>query len=158
MSPSFAWASGSSDEPEFCGIALHPGVKQTADRNQRPKGRSQERTRHRRRLCTMSGTIRQNLVELLRSGPRTARDLSRLLHVPEREVHLHLQHVERSLPHTGERLVVEPAVCLGCGYSFRGRTKFTRPSRCPRCSATHIASPRYSIVSGARSKTRGSQA
>ena len=40
-----------------------------------------------------------------------------LVSIREKDV----EHIERSLARTGERLVVEPAVCQECGFGFEKR-------------------------------------
>jgi predicted Zn-ribbon and HTH transcriptional regulator len=94
-------------------------------------------------------TIRQALLASLRDGPATARELSALVSIREKEVAEHLAHLQRSLRRTDERLVVEPAECLACGYAFTRRTRLTRPSACPRCKAERIEPPVFRIESDA---------
>ncbi len=96
----------------------------------------------------MSGpgeTVREHLRRVLREGPATSRDLSRELGIPEREVASHLEHVSRSLKHSGERLVVEPARCLECGFEFTRRRRFTRPGHCPKCRSTRTTLPEFQV-------------
>lgn len=94
----------------------------------------------------MAGSTRQEITGLLREGPLTAKEVSRALGIREREVYEHLAHVRLSLAAGGdERLVVEPARCLGCGYTFRKRDRLTAPSRCPVCRGSHISEPRFSV-------------
>ncbi|HEB50373.1 MAG TPA: transcriptional regulator [Desulfobulbus sp.] len=92
-------------------------------------------------------TIRRQMIELL-GGDRGAgaRELSRALHIPEREVYGHLEHIARSLKTRGLRLEVEPARCLDCGFVFRKRTKLAPPGHCPGCRGSHLQRPRYRIV------------
>lgn len=92
-----------------------------------------------------SQTVREALCVALRRGPLTIRELSVALAAKEKDLIDHLAHVERSLEHSGERLLVEPSRCLSCGYEFDGRTRLTRPSRCPACKASRISHPRFSI-------------
>ena len=92
-------------------------------------------------------TARTALCEALRAGPLGPRAISQQLRLSEREVLHHLEHLERSLKHTSERLVVEPARCVACGFEFEDRTRLTKPGRCPACRATRIAPPRYSVSS-----------
>jgi predicted Zn-ribbon and HTH transcriptional regulator len=91
-------------------------------------------------------TVRESLHQALLEGPATARDLSRLVRIPEHDVVGHLEHVERSLSHKGETLVVDPAACLDCGFEFARRHRFTRPSGCPNCRGRRISLPRFRIV------------
>lgn len=91
--------------------------------------------------------MRRSLHDVLRAGGATARDLSREVGIPERDVAEHLRHLERSLRHTGERLVVDPPSCLACGFTFthRDRHRYTRPGRCPECHARRISLPVFRI-------------
>lgn len=90
-------------------------------------------------------TIRQALAEVLRHGGHTAHDLSGLIGVPEKAVADHLQHLAKSLPAHGEKLVFTPPTCQACGYAFPDRNRLTRPSRCPKCRGTHLAEPLFRI-------------
>lgn len=92
-------------------------------------------------------TVRRSLHDALRAGGATARDLSRDVGIPERDVAEHLRHLERSVRHAGERLVVDPPVCLACGFTFtrRDRHRYTRPGRCPRCHERRISLPVFRI-------------
>jgi len=94
-------------------------------------------------------TLRSELREALRSeqGPQTIRELSQTLRASERDLLAHLEHLARSLSHGSERLTVEPARCLSCGFDFEDRTRFTKPGRCPACKSTRIALPRFAISS-----------
>ncbi len=95
----------------------------------------------------MTGSTRQEMIALLREGPLSAREVSQALRLPQREVYGHLEHVRLSLASMrGERLVVEPARCLGCGFTFRKRARLSVPSRCPVCRGEHIAEPRFQVA------------
>ena len=90
-------------------------------------------------------TIREAIASALREDALTVRELSERLSIAEREVAPHLAHLERSVRARGERLVLEPPRCLGCGFVFTDRARATKPGRCPECRATRIAPPRFSI-------------
>jgi predicted Zn-ribbon and HTH transcriptional regulator len=90
-------------------------------------------------------TVRETLRKALREAPATARDLSAVAGVREKDVAEHLGHLARSLPHDGERLVVEPASCVACGYRFSDRGRLTRPGACPSCRSTRIDPPVFRI-------------
>ena len=49
----------------------------------------------------MPQTVRQMMIDCLREGPSSAKDLSAWLGIPEREVLPHLEHVRKSLQHGG---------------------------------------------------------
>lgn len=92
-----------------------------------------------------AATVRERLRAALLEGPQTARDLSQRVGIREHDVADHLVHVERSLQRRGERLVIEPPVCLACSFAFAGRHRFTRPGHCPQCRGRRIALPRFHI-------------
>jgi predicted Zn-ribbon and HTH transcriptional regulator len=94
-----------------------------------------------------SETLRQAIQRHLEVGPLTARELSARVHISEKEVIPHLEHLERSLRRSESRLAFDPAECLSCGYRFRGRRRLTRPSACPRCRAQHTAAPVFRLES-----------
>jgi predicted Zn-ribbon and HTH transcriptional regulator len=73
-------------------------------------------SRRERPPAERSITAREALLRHLREGPRTAPELSGLVGIPEKQVADHLAHVARSLRPTPERLRVEPAQCLNCGF------------------------------------------
>ncbi len=89
--------------------------------------------------------MRAQIEAELRGGPSTARELSSRVGIPERDVVEHLEHLAKSLKARGGRLIVSPASCLACGYTFRGRARLTRPGACPECRATHIEAPAFEI-------------
>jgi predicted Zn-ribbon and HTH transcriptional regulator len=91
-------------------------------------------------------TPRRAIRRLLVEAPRTAYELSALAHLPEREMAGHLEHLARSLRHGDERLEIEPARCLDCGFVFRDRRRPHRPSACPGCRGQHLAAPVFRIV------------
>jgi predicted Zn-ribbon and HTH transcriptional regulator len=90
-------------------------------------------------------TVREGLHAALLAGPTTARDLSKRVGIPEHEVAGHLEHLERSLKHRGEKLVIEPPTCMDCGFAFTRRHRFTRPSGCPACRGRRITLPQFHI-------------
>ncbi|MGH7167366.1 MAG: transcriptional regulator [Nitrospiraceae bacterium] len=91
-------------------------------------------------------TIRQRIMELIAGTLRTSRQLAELVGVPERQIEDHLAHIVRSVARDrGRRFVLDPSACQDCGFVFRGRTRLTRPSRCPRCRSEAISAPRYGI-------------
>ncbi|HVN85340.1 MAG TPA: transcriptional regulator [Candidatus Binatia bacterium] len=107
--------------------------------NKRPTSETVQAARH--------ATVRKDIRRILSEGPATARDLSKLVGMPEHDVPGHLEHVERSLKHTGESLVVEPPTCLDCAFVFTRRHRFTRPSHCPNCRGRRISLPQFQIKS-----------
>ncbi len=89
-------------------------------------------------------THRQRLRELLSQGGYTLQELSAEAHLSTKEVLHHLEHVRKSV-RPPLKFIVEPAMCLNCGFVFKERTKLNSPSRCPRCRQSHIREPAYRI-------------
>ena len=88
----------------------------------------------------MAKTLRKEIIALLQDGEWTARDLSQAVHIPQREVYVHLEHIQRSLRGL---FMIKPAQCLACGFTFTKRTAVRSPSRCPLCKNEHIQEPFY---------------
>ena len=79
-------------------------------------------------------------------GPAlTAREISVRTSLREKDVATHLEHLERSLRHDGERLVIEPAKCLACDFVFKTRERLTTPGSCPKCRSERIAPPAFRV-------------
>jgi predicted Zn-ribbon and HTH transcriptional regulator len=91
-----------------------------------------------------SETVRESIRAALREATLTARELSERVRLSEREVAGHLEHLARAR-RDGERLVIDPARCLACGFTFTGRDRVTKPGRCPACRETRIAPPRFAL-------------
>lgn len=95
----------------------------------------------------MGETVRRRLIVLLtEAGPLSAKELSGLLGIPEKEVRLHLPHIRKSLAASGHRLMMIRPVCRSCGFEFHKRERLVKPGRCPRCRETNIEEPRFRIV------------
>ena len=90
-------------------------------------------------------TVRHLIMTELEQGPLSARDISGLVGIPEKEVAGHLEHIRQSLHRTGGRLIVQPAECVKCGFVFDKRERLTRPSRCPVCKSESLHAPLFSI-------------
>jgi predicted Zn-ribbon and HTH transcriptional regulator len=93
---------------------------------------------------------RLTLPRALRAALETpsAKDLHELsaeLHVSEKLLPGVLEKLSRTLRHSGQKLTQQAACCLECGFGFDDRTRFTTPSRCPRCRSERIAAARFRI-------------
>lgn len=91
------------------------------------------------------GTIRQRMMARLAAGRVSAKELSGLLHIGEKEVHGHLVHIGKSAPRSGFHLAVQPAICRDCGFVFRKRKRLTKPGSCPLCRGTFVEEPLFSL-------------
>jgi hypothetical protein len=90
-------------------------------------------------------TARQRILETLRQGPLTPKEISRLAGVSERVLAEQLEHLRKSLRAQEKRLEVIPASCRQCGFAFAKREHLTTPGRCPVCKSTRIAPPRFGV-------------
>jgi len=78
----------------------------------------------------------------------TAKDLSAEVGISEKRVLQALEHVRRSAPVHGLRLVMEPARCRLCGFTFAKRDRLGKPGRCPLCKGSFIEAPRFRLTGG----------
>src|SRR5689334_5234087 len=90
-------------------------------------------------------TVRHEIIALLRDGPLSAKDISFGVHIPEKEVYGHLEHIRRSIHASGELLVVTPAECRACGFVFAKRERLAPPGKCPVCRQESIFDPFFAI-------------
>ncbi len=90
-------------------------------------------------------SIRKSMIELLSDYELNAIEISQDLSIREREVYDHLGHIKRTLAAKGQRLIITPYRCIGCGYVFRKRSRLDRPGRCPVCKEGHISMATYRV-------------
>jgi hypothetical protein len=87
-------------------------------------------------------TLRHEIMNLLSRESLAAREISEQVGIQEKDVLGHLEHIKIAL-HGG--LVMESALCMACGFSFRKRERLKGPGRCPVCRSEHIAEPCFSM-------------
>lgn len=87
-------------------------------------------------------TVRQEIVDLLAEENLTAKEVSGLIGVGEKEVLDHLEHVKAALHRA---LVVTPSRCLECGFSFKKRDRLSKPGKCPVCRSERISDPSFTL-------------
>ncbi len=98
----------------------------------------------------MHDTARREMLEALGEGPRSAKELSAEVRLPERDVYEHLEHLRRSVSTSGQRFVVTPAECKKCGFVFSKRERLKKPGKCPVCRGESIHEPLFSIEESGR--------
>jgi len=109
------------------------------DRRTRRKGQSPE-------PAERYETIRHYIAALLEEGTYSAKELSQIIKIPEKDVCDHLEHLQRTLSKTGKHLEVISASCRHCGFVFKKRDRLTKPSKCPSCRSIHIQAPLFNIA------------
>ena len=90
-------------------------------------------------------TPRESLLRTLSSEPLTARELSQLIGISEKDVLHHLEHLQKTLKTQNKNLLITPASCLDCDFVFQKRGRLTRPGKCPVCRSTHLSEPLFSL-------------
>ena len=84
--------------------------------------------------------FRKDLLEMLRSAPRSVADIAAQLELEPRDVEDDLRHLLKSVRLTGYRVTITPARCRHCGFIFNA-DKLHKPGKCPLCRETWISSP-----------------
>ncbi len=87
---------------------------------------------------------RKDLVDLLKDNPMGLHELAQLLGMPIKTLEEDLQHLIKSLKHSGYELEISPAVCRKCGFQF-DKHKLHKPGKCPLCHGSWIQEPLFAI-------------
>lgn len=93
----------------------------------------------------MEQTRRQEIRKLLSEKTWTLDDLVARYVVAKRTIIDDLEHIARSVA-PRQRLLILPPQCEACGFRFKDRSRFSDPSRCPRCKNEHLAPQRFRIT------------
>jgi len=89
-------------------------------------------------------TIRRDLIAMLAATPKSVSALARELGLHRDEAEDHLRHAIQSARAAGHRVVVVPAKCRQCGFTF-GEQKLSKPGKCPECKASRIVEAQVRI-------------
>ena len=89
-------------------------------------------------------TVRRQLLDLLSEEPRSVSSLARELGLSRADVEDDLRHLIRSARAAGHYLVVLPARCRACGFTF-DEAKLTKPGKCPSCRGTRLFEPQIRV-------------
>jgi len=82
-------------------------------------------------------TRRQHIIDLLQLKSWSIYELAKKLDVEVNTVVNDLEHIKRSISFP-YKMSIFPPECINCGFKFKERSKFTKPSRCPRCKGEQI--------------------
>lgn len=88
--------------------------------------------------------FRKNLVTLLGDQPRSVGWLARELGLKRGDVEEDLGHAIRSARASGHTVLVVPARCRTCGFTF-AEDKLSKPGKCPACRGTRLFEPQIGI-------------
>ena len=90
-------------------------------------------------------TIRHYIAALLEEGTYSAKELSKIIRIPEKDICDHLEHLQRTLSKSDRHLEIISASCRHCGFTFKNRARLTKPGKCPSCRSIHIQAPLFHI-------------
>lgn len=88
--------------------------------------------------------FRKNLLEAVSAQPRSVSSIARELGLKRGDVEEDLRHAIRSARAQGRRVVIEPAKCRACGFTF-GEDKLLKPGKCPKCRGTWLYEAQISV-------------
>ncbi len=88
--------------------------------------------------------LRKDLIELLRNNSMGLVEIAGHLEVSPKNVEDDLRHLIKSLKHADYFLVVTPAYCRKCDFTFN-KDKLHKPGKCPQCNSTWIQGPLFDI-------------
>jgi predicted Zn-ribbon and HTH transcriptional regulator len=89
-------------------------------------------------------TLRKDLIALLSEEPRSVSSLARDLGLRRGDVESDLRHALRSARTAGHAIVVVPARCKTCGFTF-DEDRLAKPGKCPACRGTRLFEPQIRI-------------
>lgn len=81
--------------------------------------------------------FRKTLLTMLTAQPRSVSSLAREMGLTRDDIEEDLRHMIRSARAAGHRVVIDPARCKACGFTF-GEEKLSKPSRCPQCKQSRV--------------------
>jgi predicted Zn-ribbon and HTH transcriptional regulator len=89
-------------------------------------------------------TRRKDLLAAIHSQPRSVSWLARELGLSRRDAEEELRHALRSARAAGHQIVVVPARCRACGFTF-DEQKLSKPGKCPVCGGTRCYEPQIAL-------------
>ncbi len=89
---------------------------------------------------------RKDLIDFLLENPSNIEDLARSFGLTSREMADEIKHLRKSLRNKPYRIVIFPARCRQCHFSFH-RDRLTKPGKCPNCRGTWIQPPTIKVES-----------
>ena len=88
--------------------------------------------------------FRRHLIDLLAEEPRSVSRLARELGLSRGDVADDLRHMVRSARAAGHRVVILPARCRSCDFTF-SEEKLAKPGKCPSCKGSRILEAQISV-------------
>lgn len=91
-------------------------------------------------------TVRRQIIDLLGTGTYSAKDISAEVHLPEKDVYGHLDHIRKTLARDGRKFMVIGPECRKCGFVFTRMDRLRNPGKCPKCRSESVHEPQFSIL------------
>ena len=92
-------------------------------------------------------TRRQKIINLLEKKDYSISELAMMLDMrgkgSKKAIVEDLKAVAKIVRREGKVLLIQPAICRKCGFTFRAEINI--PSKCPRCRSQWIEEPRFRI-------------
>jgi predicted Zn-ribbon and HTH transcriptional regulator len=89
--------------------------------------------------------FRKHLLDILSVQPRSVSSIARELGLKRGDIADDLEHLIRSARAAGHQVIVEPARCRSCGFTF-DPGRLAKPGKCPTCRGTRLFEPQIRIV------------
>lgn len=86
-------------------------------------------------------TRRERIAEIISKTDMSPSEIARAMGMKVKDVLEDLVHISKSKKYG--TLLVMPARCLKCGYTFSPEIKI--PKKCPKCKSTWIEEPRFRL-------------
>jgi predicted Zn-ribbon and HTH transcriptional regulator len=89
--------------------------------------------------------FRKDILTLLSDQPRSVSSLAKEFGLKRGDVEEDLRHALRSARAAGHQVIVIPARCRTCGFTF-DEEKLSKPSKCPVCRGTRLYEPQICLA------------
>ena len=90
-------------------------------------------------------TRREEIVEFLEGNPANAKDLADYFGVTKKIIEDDLTHLQKSLKRNNKQLLVKPAFCISCNFTFKMKSRIKDPKKCPECHNERISPSLFKI-------------
>ncbi|MFW9786877.1 MAG: transcriptional regulator [Candidatus Thorarchaeota archaeon] len=93
-------------------------------------------------------TRRETIAALLETieHPMTAEEICERLDIKKRSiVYEDIDHISKSVKRENKELLIRPAVCGKCQFTFKVGKSARAPGKCPKCKSQWILAPAFII-------------
>ena len=89
-------------------------------------------------------TLFEKFVDLLKENFMTPSDLEKILGINRKVLLKFLDRLNKLCKRKKLKLIIRPARCLSCGYTFNKKS-IKIPSKCPKCKSEWIEEPSFHL-------------